>query len=58
MTAVDLRVLAAGKGPLSAKKLKQIQRWLDADWESHDIDRDAVKLIQRLLDTIAPQKAT
>jgi hypothetical protein len=56
MTAVDLRVLAADKGPLSAKKLKQIQRWLDADWESHDIDRDAVKLIQRLLDTITPRK--
>jgi hypothetical protein len=56
MTAVDLRTLAAGKGPLTEKKLKQIQRWLDADWESHDVDRDAVKLIQRLLDTITPRK--
>jgi hypothetical protein len=55
MTAVHLRELAAGKGPLSAKKLKQIQRWIDADWESHDVDRDAVKLIQRLLDTITPR---
>ena len=56
MTAVDLRVLAAGQGPLSATKLKQIQRWLDADWESHDVDRDAVKLIRRLLETINPRK--
>lgn len=55
MTAVNLCKLAAGKGPLSAKKLKQIQRWIDADWESHDVDRDAVKLIQRLLDTITPR---
>jgi len=55
MDAVTLRKLAAGKGPLSAKKLKQIQRWIDADWESHDVDRDAVALIQRLLDTITPR---
>lgn len=54
--AVDLRKLVAGKGPLSEKKLKQIQRWITADWESHDIDRDAVKLIQRLLDTVKASK--
>lgn len=51
--SASLRSIAAGKGPLSAKKLKQIQQWLDADWESHDIDRDAVKLIQRLLETVS-----
>lgn len=55
MTVVDLHKLAAGKGPLSAKKLKQIQRWIDADWEAHLVDRDAVKLIQRLLNTITPR---
>jgi hypothetical protein len=47
--AVSLRFLASGKGPLTEKQLKQIQHWIDVDWESHDIDKDAVRLIQRLL---------
>lgn len=50
--AVNLSTLAAGKGPLTERQLKQARYWVDADWESHDIDRDAVKLIRRLLDTI------
>lgn len=49
MYVVDL---AKGKGPLSPAKLKQIRKWIDDDWESNDIDRDVVKLIGRLLDTI------
>lgn len=52
----NLRDIAAGKGPLNDKKLKQAQRWVDADWESHDIDRDAVKLIARLLETVRQLK--
>lgn len=48
---VSLRWLASRKGPLTAKQLQQVQDWLDADWESHDIDRDAIALIRRLVDT-------
>ena len=51
--AVNLSTLTAGKGPLTARQLKQAQCWVDADWESHDVDRDAVRLISRLLATIA-----
>ena len=40
------------RAPLSKKQLHRIQKWLDADWESHDIDRDVVTLIRRLLITI------
>lgn len=50
-----LRTLAKeGKKPkpLTAKELKQTQQWIDDDWESHDIDREAVCLIRRLLLTI------
>lgn len=48
--------LASRSGPVTAKQLEQIRRWLDADWESHDVDRDAVRLIRRLVDTMAPVK--
>jgi len=46
-----------GKGPLSERQLKQARRWVAADWESHDIDRDAVKLITRLLQTVSDRDA-
>lgn len=52
MNAVSLHKLAHGKTPVDAKLLAQIQRWLDADWESHDIDRDVVHLIRRLVTTL------
>lgn len=39
------------KRPLSTLQLKQVQKWLDADWESHDMDQNAIKLIRRLLVT-------
>ena len=52
MRAVSLRRLASGRGVVTPKQAKQIRRWIDADWESHDVDRDAVKLIQRLLGTL------
>lgn len=46
-----LEKLARKKGPLTKKQIKEIQRWIDADWESHDQPRDMVKLVQRLVDT-------
>jgi hypothetical protein len=55
-TEASLHYLAAGKKALSPKKLKQIQNWIDDDWESHDINRDAVRLIQRLLITLVATK--
>jgi hypothetical protein len=57
MSAANLRDIAAGKGPLNDKKLEQAQRWVDEDWESHDVDRDAVKLITRLLETVRSLRA-
>ena len=53
---VRLSTLARRKGPLSAKEFDQLQRWLDDDWESHDIDRDAVRLINRLALTVRRTK--
>ncbi len=52
MQARRLRYLVSGKKPMDEKRLAQIQRWIDADWESHDIDQDAVRLIQKLLNYI------
>lgn len=37
--------------PLTDTQVKQVQQWLDEDWESNDIDRDVVALIQRLVNT-------
>jgi len=45
---VSLRWLASRKGPITSLQLAQIKQWIDADWEEHDIDRDARRLIQRL----------
>lgn len=50
--AVNLSTLGRGKGPLTQRQLKQAQYWVDADWESKDIDPDAVNLIRRLLETV------
>ena len=45
---VSLRWLASRRGPVTAQQIGQIKAWIDADWEAHDIDPDARKLIQRL----------
>jgi len=45
---VSLRWLASRRGPVTARQLTQIKAWLYDDWESHDVDRDAVRLIARL----------
>lgn len=48
----DLQTFGNRRGPVSASERAEIREWLDADWESHDVDGDAVKLIRRLLDTL------
>lgn len=48
---VRLDDLVKKEGPLSAAQLKKVRKWLDEDWESHDVPREAVALIRRLLDT-------
>lgn len=52
MSAPTLKYLASRSGPVDAKQREQIRAWLDDDWESHDIDWDAVRLIRRLLDAL------
>lgn len=42
----------ARKRPLTALQLKAVERWLAADWESADVDRDMVRLITRLIATV------
>ncbi len=46
---VSLRWLASRKGPLTSRQLAQIKSWIDADWESHDVDKDVLTLIRRLV---------
>jgi hypothetical protein len=48
----SLSTIAKGKGPLPSSKIKQLQEWIDDDWEAADINRDAVQIIKRLLLTI------
>lgn len=53
MTA-SLETLAKGPRdkPLSKKQIQKIKNWVAADWESHDVDQDIIKLIRRLLATV------
>lgn len=57
-TKASLETIAKGSGVLPPAKLKQLRAWIDDDWEAHDIDRDAVQIIHRLLLTIEECKAT
>lgn len=50
--AVRLADLVRRDGPLSERQVAQVRKWLEEDWESHDVDREAVKLIGRLLATV------
>jgi len=52
--AVRLEDLVKGKGRLSDRQLKQVRKWVDDDWESHDFDGNIIKLVVRLLDTCEP----
>jgi methenyltetrahydromethanopterin cyclohydrolase len=45
-------VSRARKG-IDAPLLKRIREWLDTDWESHDIDKDAIALIRLLVDDLS-----
>lgn len=56
-TTARLENIAKGSGALPPAKLKQLRAWIDDDWESNDIDRDVVKIINRLLLTIEENKA-
>ena len=38
--------------PLTEKQLDKIKEWLEEDWESHDISREVIVVIKRLLLTI------
>lgn len=53
---VRLEDLVRSDRPLSKRQLAQVRKWLEEDWESHDVDRDAVKLIRRLLETVASRQ--
>lgn len=52
MKTASLRWLASRKGPITSRQLAQIKAWIDDDWESHDVDKDAVRLIRRLIDDL------
>lgn len=49
---IYLEDLVKSKKALSIKQVRDVQKWLDADWEANDINGDAVRLIQRLVKTI------
>lgn len=50
-TEISLVDLIKTNKPMASNELKLVRRWIDADWESNDIDRDAITLIKRLLTT-------
>jgi hypothetical protein len=56
--AANLSTLARGPATKSytKKQLKQIRQWVMDDWESHDMDRDLVKVVLRLLNTLEPPR--
>lgn len=51
--ACSLSWLASRRGPVTGKQVEQIRYWVAADWESHDVSRDATRLIGRLADALA-----
>jgi hypothetical protein len=53
-----LETLAHGVRPLSARQLKSIQKWIMTQPGPHLHDRDLVRLVQRLLNTIAHLQGT
>lgn len=52
MAQVYLEDLTKRKGPFTKKQVAQVQKWIDDDWESKDVQREAVDLIQRLVRTV------
>jgi hypothetical protein len=52
MAQVYLEDLTKRKGPFTKKRVAQVQKWIDDDWESKDVQLEAVDLIQRLVRTV------
>lgn len=50
--SVSLSTLAKGKGPYTEKQIKQVDSWLKEDWEAADHDRELLKVVRRLHDTV------
>lgn len=48
----NLSWLASRAGVVTDTQIEQITKWLDDDWESHDVEQDAVRLIRRLVDSL------
>jgi hypothetical protein len=47
---IDL--VARKTGPMSDLELKQLEEWIEADWESCDLDRRLIALIVRMIHTV------
>jgi hypothetical protein len=45
------------KSPLSLRQVELVKKWIAEDWQSNDMDREAVQLIQRLVLTIEKKNA-
>lgn len=52
MRRLSLDDLVKSKRPFTDRQLYLVEKWLDADWESHDVDENLIKLIRRLLATV------
>lgn len=55
---VRLADLVRREGPLSERQVEQVRKWLEEDWESHDVDGEAVKIIARLLATVDSKRSS
>ncbi len=55
--AVRVEDLVKKDGPLTERQIELVQKWIDEDWESHDHDRNVVRLVQRLVHNARGQNA-
>lgn len=49
---VHIDTLVRGSGPLTKKQVAASRRWVEEDWQSHDVDREVIVLISRLIATV------
>ena len=54
---VSLADLVRREGPLSARQVALLKRWLEEDWEAADVDREVLKIIRRLVATVDRESA-
>jgi hypothetical protein len=54
--SASLDTLGRGEGAYTEKQIRQIEEWLDEDWESHDCDRRLLKIVRRLIATVTSVK--